>query len=137
MKHLIDFHSRNKLLILSHSQSIYRQMGKLVAAGGSMDLNDVYDQYERLLLDALKLKTTVKKNINVLLHLMGYFKKNISAAEKKEMLEIIDRYRNGLFPVVVPVTLINHYVRKYDQNYLKTQTYLHPHPISLKLRNHA
>jgi uncharacterized protein YbgA (DUF1722 family) len=72
-----------------------------------------------------------------MLHLLGYFKQQLSADEKQELLELIDQYRAGNIPLIVPVTLINHYVRKYDQPYLKTQTYLNPHPLSLKLRNHA
>jgi uncharacterized protein YbgA (DUF1722 family) len=88
-------------------------------------------------MEALRLKSTIKKNVNVLLHVMGYFKKNLSPAEKEELLEIIDEYRKGYIPLIVPVTLLNHYVRKYDQSYLKDQYYLHPHPIELKLRNHV
>jgi uncharacterized protein YbgA (DUF1722 family) len=72
-----------------------------------------------------------------MLHLLGYFKQQLSADEKQELLELIDQYRAGHIPLIVPVTLITHYVRKYDQPYLKTQTYLNPHPLSLKLRNHA
>ncbi len=137
IKHLIDFHTRNKLLILSHNQSIYRRMGKLVATGASIGVDDLYDQYELMLLDALRGNTTVKKNINVLMHLMGYFKKDISTDEKQELLDIIDQYRKSEVPLIVPTTMINHYARKYHQPYLKSQTYLHPHPVSLKLRNHA
>jgi uncharacterized protein YbgA (DUF1722 family) len=86
-------------------------------------------------MEALELKTTDKKNNNVLQHLMGYFKKQLTADEKQELLEIFDQYRRGLVPLVVPITLINHYVRKYDQPYLKMQTYLNPHPAELKLRS--
>ncbi|MBI9082492.1 MAG: DUF523 and DUF1722 domain-containing protein [Desulfobacterales bacterium] len=134
---LVDFHTRHKLLILSHSQKHYRAMGPLVAAGKSLPSAELFDQYEGILLETLALKTTVKKQINVLMHILGYFKANLSADEKQEMLEIIDRYRNGFVPLVVPVTLINHYVRKYDQPYLKQQVYLDPHPVALKLRNHV
>ncbi len=88
-------------------------------------------------MEALKLKTTVKKNINVLQHMMGYFKKQLSADEKHELLETFDQYRGGYIPLIVPLTLISHYVRKYDQPYLKQQVYLNPHPVELKLRNHA
>jgi uncharacterized protein YbgA (DUF1722 family)/uncharacterized protein YbbK (DUF523 family) len=133
---LVDFHTRQKLLILSHSPNHYRQMGKLVAGGKKMPAGDLYDQYEILLLEALKLKTTEKKQTNVLHHVMGYFKKQLSADEKAEILEIIENYRNGYVPLIVPVTLLNHFVRKYDQPYLKQQTYLNPHPAALKLRNH-
>ena len=68
---------------------------------------------------------------------MGYFKKQLSAGEKKETLELIEQYRNGYIPLIVPITLINHYVRKYKQPYLLLQTYLNPHPIALQLRNHV
>jgi uncharacterized protein YbgA (DUF1722 family) len=69
--------------------------------------------------------------------MMGYFKKDLSSDEKQELLEVIDEYREGYVPLVVPITLMNHYVRKYDQSYLKQQTYLQPHPIALQLRNHV
>ncbi|MFC1856610.1 YbgA family protein [Thermodesulfobacteriota bacterium] len=134
---LVDFHTRQKLLILSHSQSHYRTMGKLVSGGKTYRINELFAEYEKLLMEALKLKSTVKKNTNVLMHMMGHFKKQTSADEKQELLEIIDQYRDGLVPLIVPITLINHYVRKYQNTYLNAQTYLNPHPIALKLRNHA
>jgi uncharacterized protein YbgA (DUF1722 family) len=71
------------------------------------------------------------------MHMLGYFKKELSPDEKQELLEIIDHYQRGLIPLIVPVTLFLHYVRKYNQPYLKTQFYLDPHPIELKLRNHV
>lgn len=134
---LVDFHTRNKLLILSHSQKHYRLMGKLVAEGKNLLLKELYNRYEILLMAALKLKTSIKKNSNVLQHLMGYFRKQLSADEKRELLEVFEQYRLEYVPLIVPITLINHYVRKYEQPYLKQQTYLHPHPLELKLRTHV
>ena len=134
---LVAFHTCEKLLLLSHSQNHYRQMGKLVAAGKQMASDDLFNRYEQLFTEALALKTTIKKNLNVLYHLLGYFKKQLTADEKQEMLEIFERYSNGYVPLVVPLTLVNHFVRKYQQSYLAGQTYLNPHPIELKLRNHA
>jgi uncharacterized protein YbgA (DUF1722 family)/uncharacterized protein YbbK (DUF523 family) len=133
---LLEFHTQNKLLILSHNQDIYRKMGKLVAQGKSDEFPLLINNYEDLLLNVLRLPTTVKKNINVLQHIMGYFKKNLSHDEKQELLSVFDQYRSGYVPIIVPITLINHYVRKYDQPWLKTQTYLNPHPFELKLRNY-
>jgi uncharacterized protein YbgA (DUF1722 family)/uncharacterized protein YbbK (DUF523 family) len=137
MGNLVRFHTCNKLLLLSHSQNHYRQMGKLVAGGKKLPIKVAYSQYEQFLMEALELKTTIKKNSNVLQHLMGYFKKQLSADEKQELLEVFDQYRKWLVPLIVPITLINHYVRKYDQPYLKMQTYLNPHPVELKLRTHV
>ena len=92
MGKLVDFHTRNKLLILSHSQKHYRLMGKLVATGKQMPIEDLYHQYESLLMEALKLKTTIRKNSNVLQHLMGYFKKELTADEKQE-------FARGFWPI--------------------------------------
>jgi uncharacterized protein YbgA (DUF1722 family) len=85
----------------------------------------------------MRLHPTVRKHVNVLQHLLGYFKRQLSADEKQEALELVDLYRQGSVPLIVPVTLINHYVRKYGEAYLGRQHYLQPHPIELQLRNHA
>jgi uncharacterized protein YbgA (DUF1722 family)/uncharacterized protein YbbK (DUF523 family) len=135
--HLVEFHTRHKLLIMSHSPKHHELLGKLVAQIKGIPLPEFCERYQTQLMEALRLKTTIKKNVNVLLHVMGYFKKNLSPAEKEELLEIIDEYRKEYIPLIVPVTLLNHYVRKYEQPYLKEQYYLHPHPIELKLRNHV
>lgn len=134
---LVEFHTCNKLLFLSHSTSHYRSMGKLVAEAKKMKPTERKRKYVELMMAALALKTTTKKNVNVLQHIMGYFKKQLSSDEKQELLHLFDQYRNELVPLIVPITLINHYVRKYDQTYLKKQTYLNPHPLELKLRTYV
>lgn len=137
MGRLVAFHTQEKLLLLSHSPNHYRLMGKQVAEGKQQPLDRLYDEYERLFMEGLGLKTTLAKNVNVLQHIMGYFKKDLSADEKQELLDLIGDYRKGHVPLIVPVTLVNHYVRKYGQDYLARQTYLNPHPIALQLRNHV
>jgi uncharacterized protein YbgA (DUF1722 family) len=134
---LVDFHTQHKLLILSHSPKHSQLMGKIVARAKDIPLKEIYQQYQTILMEALQLKTTPKKNANVLMHMMGYFKEELSSNEKKELLEVIDHYRQEYIPLIVPITLINHYVRKYDQSYLKQQIYLNPHPLELQLRNHV
>lgn len=134
---LVVFHTCEKLLLLAHSPRHYRDMGKLVAAGKSIPLSQLYSEYEHLLVAALNLRTTPAKNVNVLQHAMGYFKKQLSPDEKQELLEIIQNYRHGTVPLIVPVTMVNHYVRKYEESYLVQQSYLNPHPLDLQLRNHV
>ena len=134
---LVAFHTEHKLLIHSHSQKHARILGKLVAEAKSIHPRKLYPQYQSVFMEALKLKTTIKKNVNVLQHMMGYFKKQLSKDEKQELLEVIEEYRQGFVPLIVPITLIKHYIRKYEQPYLKDQVYLNPHPVELKLRNHA
>ena len=134
---LVDFHSRHKLLIMAHSNEIYKQMGKLVAKAGDLEITDLYHDYIALLMKGLRLRTTVAKHVNVLQHVLGYFKKNLSTDEKQEMLSVIEGYHRRQTPLIVPITLLNHYVRKYQQPYLQQQVYLNPHPVELSLRNHV
>ena len=134
---LVKFHTKHKMLILSHSPWHHRMMGKLVAQAKGIPLKGLYKEYQKLLMEALRLKSTAKKNTNVLTHISGYFKKQLSWDEKQELFQIIDLYRQGSVPLIVPITLINHYERKYDQPYLKEQYYLHPHPLELQLRYNA
>lgn len=134
---VVDYHTRNKLLILSHSPKHYQNMGRLVAESGRMDASALKQQYENLLMEALRIKATPAKHANVLQHMLGYFKDQLTQNEKQEMLEIISSHRQGILPLIVPITLLQHYVRRFDQPYLKQQTYVHPHPLELKLRNHV
>jgi len=136
-KALVEFHTRHKLLIMSHDEKLMRQMGKLVADPEAHTPEDLFEQYRQLLLTALEHKATVRRHVNVLQHILGYFKDKLSADEKQETLETLDAYRQGHVPLIVPVTLLNHYVRKFGQPYLKEQFYLHPHPLELQLRNHV
>jgi uncharacterized protein YbgA (DUF1722 family)/uncharacterized protein YbbK (DUF523 family) len=134
---LVAFHAKHKLLILSHSTKHYQEIGRLVAGAKKVPLQKLYSEYQQQLMEGLKLKATPKKNTNVLMHMAGYFKNQLSSGEKAELLEVIELYRKNQIPLIVPVTLIKHYVRKYDQPYLKDQYYLNPHPVELQLRNHV
>ena len=134
---LMNFHADHKLLLMSHSVEILREMGRLTANPQKHDPDPVWSTYEQLLLKNLSLKTTVKKNVNVLQHILGYFKKYLSADEKQEGLEIIQQYHQNWVPLIVPLTLLGHFVRKYQPEYLLRQVYLRPHPLELKLRNHV
>jgi uncharacterized protein YbgA (DUF1722 family)/uncharacterized protein YbbK (DUF523 family) len=134
---LVNFHSDHKLLILSHSPVHYRSLGLMVAHAKERSMKALQSTYITSLMEGLRLISTPAKNSNVLHHVMGYFKKSISSGEKEELLEIIGNYRKGLIPLIVPVVLLNHYVRIYDVAYLKRQYYLNPHPLELMLRNHV
>lgn len=137
LKGLIRFHTEHKLLLMAHSPKHYQLLGKLVADTKSLPKNALLDEYSWLFFEGLAMLATNRKHTNVLQHMMGYFRKQLSSDEKAELGDIIKAYHAGIVPLIVPVTLINHYVRKYDEPYLKQQVYLNPHPYELKLRNHA
>jgi uncharacterized protein YbgA (DUF1722 family) len=88
-------------------------------------------------MEGLAYKTTTKKNVNVLYHILGYLKKDLNASEKKDILQVIDDYHKELTPLVVPLTLLRHYVNIHEIEYIKDQIYLTPHPKELMLRNHV
>lgn len=134
---LVRFHSAHKLQIMAHSPKHYSEMGRLVARGAEMDPADLARSYRGMFLEALGHHATPGRNANVLKHIAGYFRKQLEARERQELSDTVESYRTGLFPLIVPITLVNHYVLKYDDPYLKQQTYLRPHPLELKLRNHA
>jgi uncharacterized protein YbgA (DUF1722 family) len=134
---LISFHTDHKLMILSHSPKHYAALGRLVANAAKYGPEILYSDYLHTLMEGLKLSATVKKNRNVLEHMMGYFKDRLSRDEKQELKDVIEEYHKGLIPLIVPIALVRHYVRKYDEPYLKRQLYLNPHPLELMLRNHV
>jgi uncharacterized protein YbgA (DUF1722 family)/uncharacterized protein YbbK (DUF523 family) len=134
---LVAFHTSVKLLVLAHSAAHYKRLGRLVAEGKSHSLASLYDEYLQILMDGFRLDATVKKQTNVLQHILGYFKKQLSDREKEELLNCIEVYRQGRTPLLVPLALLQHYTRKYEEPYLQKQLYLHPHPLELMLRNHS
>lgn len=136
-RNLLEFHTDHKLLILTHGRTRYTEMGNLVAHAKELPLEELYKRYLHLLMEALRLRTSPAKCANVLMHMMGHFRKFLTSDERQELLEVIGRYRNRLIPLVVPVTLFRHYVRKYNVAYLERQVFLNPHPVELMLRNHV
>jgi len=134
---LVEFHGTHKLQLMAHDPQRQQQMGRLVADASKMERDALFDQYEELLVEAMREMPRIGRHANVLTHMLGYFKEELTSDEKQELLEVLDQYRDELVPLIVPVTLMQHYVRKYDEPYLKRQSYLNPHPTELKLRNHA
>jgi len=137
IRDLVAFHTEHKLLILSHSPKHFSVLGQLIAKPKQNKPEDLNAEYVNLLMECLRLVATVKKNTNVLQHIIGYFKNQLSSDDKKELLEVIENYHKGYIPLIVPIVLVKHYVRKFDEPYLGKQYYLNPHPLELMLRNHA
>ncbi len=134
---LVEFHADHKFLLLTHGRAGYTELGRLVAAAKDYRNDELFATYEKGFMAALGQRTTVKKVTDVLQHMLGFFKKQLTSDEKAEMLETITAYRSSLVPLIVPLTLIKHYVRKYEVAYLARQVYLSPYPAELMLRNHV
>lgn len=123
---LVAFHTTQKLLVMAHSIDIYREMGRLVATGSAMAKGQLLADYGSLLMKGLSLHATTRKQVNVLQHILGYFKKDLGRWEKEELLDSIEQYRQGIVPLGVPRTLLTHYAGKHNKGWLKKQSYLIP-----------
>lgn len=134
-RRLVEFHTRHKFIVLAHDDKHYRELGRLVAAAGSRGIAATGQRYITLLMQALRKPATRTRHSNVLQHLFGFFRKRLDADDKRELLGLIDRYRRGHVPLVVPITLIRHYLRRFPEPYVSGQYYLAPHPDELMLRN--
>jgi uncharacterized protein YbgA (DUF1722 family)/uncharacterized protein YbbK (DUF523 family) len=134
---VVEFHTAHKYLLLAHNPAAYARLGRLVAEIARPPRAGRLDEYGERFMRALETRATIAKHVNVLQHIMGFFKKQLSAAEKRELAGVIGDYAAGLVPLVVPITLINHYVARFEVAYVRDQIYLRPHPKELMLRNHV
>jgi len=134
---LMTFHARNKLLIQSHHETLMREMGRELAGLKAGQAAAFIPRYEAKLMRALKALATVRKHTNILQHMLGYLRDGVDDADRKELVGIIEDYHRELVPLIVPVTMLRHYVVKHGMAYLQDQYYLNPHPLEMKLRNHA
>jgi uncharacterized protein YbgA (DUF1722 family)/uncharacterized protein YbbK (DUF523 family) len=134
---LVQFHTAHKLILMAHSPDAYQKLGRLVARAGGLPQREVQRRYTHGFMTALAAIATPGRHANVLQHIAGYFKDALDSASKAELLGAIDDYRRELVPLMVPLTLVRHYVRVLDVPYLAGQLYLDPHPKELMLRNHV
>jgi uncharacterized protein YbgA (DUF1722 family) len=123
---------------MAHSPKHYTEMGRLVADAGKRDWDELTAEYGTLLMEGLAVLGTRGKHVNVLQHLMGYLKKDLSSEDKQELLGLIEDYRQGLLPLIVPLTLLKHHLNRYPvPKWVHQQVYLNPYPKELMLRNHV
>jgi uncharacterized protein YbgA (DUF1722 family)/uncharacterized protein YbbK (DUF523 family) len=134
---LVVFHGVHKLQLLSHSRRGYAELGRLVAGAVRHPRRDLSEMYQRVFMTTLTRPVTPGRHSEVMLHAACHLKRLIQAGDRDELLGAIDDHRRGIVPLVVPITLLRHHVRRHEVGYLKDQTYLDPHPRELALRNHV
>ncbi len=132
---LVSFHTRHKLLLLAHNEAAYRRLGQKVASLKGTLTAEWLDDYAAEFMAALKRKATRKRHTNVLQHVAGYFKRALDAGDREELASCIDDYREERVPLVVPMALLQHHLRRHPDPYLQGQLYFNPWPRELGLRN--
>ena len=134
---LMRFQAAEKLLVMAHRPATQQKLGQLASQAGEIERDELAERYRAMFMQALSKPAPRRSHVNVLQHIAGYFKKRLDTDEKAELGEVIDDYRDGLVPLIVPLTLVRHHVRRHRVEYLRGQTYLEPHPKELMLRNHV
>jgi uncharacterized protein YbgA (DUF1722 family)/uncharacterized protein YbbK (DUF523 family) len=135
---LMSFHERHKFLLMARNQNGMRRLGRLLGdSGKATPTDELASAYRRGLTEVLRRPATRRGHTNVLQHLAGYVSDALDPADRAELTETIERYRLGLVPLIVPLTLIRHHVRRQGVEYLQGQAYLEPHPYELMLLNHV
>jgi uncharacterized protein YbgA (DUF1722 family)/uncharacterized protein YbbK (DUF523 family) len=135
---LMRFHERHKFLLLARNQAGMRRLGRLLGASGRHDTaGELAGAYRGGLTEVMRRPPTRRGHTNVLQHMAGFVSDALDRDDREELRDTIDRYRRGLLPLIVPVTLIRHHVRRQGNAYLRDQVYLEPHPYELMLLNHV
>jgi uncharacterized protein YbgA (DUF1722 family)/uncharacterized protein YbbK (DUF523 family) len=134
---IVAFHTAHKFLLLAHSPVGSAKLGRLLGNLRSLPRAEWLARYEEGFMRALAVAATPRKHVNVLQHIVGFFKLRLSPAERRELGGLITDFAQGLVPLVVPITLINHYVARFAVSHIADQLYLSPHPKELMLRNHV
>ena len=134
---LVAFHAAHKLQLMAHSTEAYRRLGRLVAEASKAPRRALEADYSRQFMTALAEPATPRRHVNVLQHMQGYVSRALDPPQRRELEGLIEDYRRGLLPLIVPITLVRHHVNHLAVSYLEGQTYLEPHPRELMLRNHC
>ena len=137
MGDVVRFHTAHKLTLMAHKPDAYRRLGQLVASGASTPRGELQERYASEFMAALQAIATPRRHSNVLHHMLGYFKKTLDRESRAELLALIEDYAAGHVPLVVPLTLLGHHIRRGEVSYLADQVYMRPHPVELMLRNHV
>lgn len=134
-KAILDFHSRHKYQLLAHDPRQYAELGRLLADIGRYPAEQFGPLYYRAFSQALGHCASRGSHSNVLQHLAGYLKRALGADDRAELQRLIEQYRHGEVPLVVPLALLKHHFRRHPHPYIARQAYLQPHPEALGLRN--
>ena len=134
-KAVVDFHSIHKYTIMAHNPQDYAALGRVVAEGGKLPLEQLLNDYFVAFMETLKQRATRKSHTNTLMHILGYVKKSVASDERNQFLLQVEEYRRGIVPLVVPMTMLKHFVENHGSDYIRQQTYLQPYPDQLGLRN--
>ena len=110
-------------------------LGNIVGNHENLPFQELFANYEHNFKVAIAKKSSIKRNRNVLEHMAGFFKNELSRVEKESLHEQIDDYAKKIVPIITPLSTIKLYAKKQNTAYLLGQTFLEPYPKELALRS--
>jgi len=135
VKDFIEFHSSHKFMLMARGSEYYQELGRMVAGTTKKDLGVRRGRYITRFMQVMKIVSVPGRQVNVLQHIMGYLKEEISAEDKQELLASFEAYRQNQIPLITPITLLKHHLRVNPQRFIEKQHYLSPCPEQLALRS--
>ncbi len=127
---LVNFHSKYKYLLMTYSQKHLKELGKIVA-DGKIPFEEKFLRYKAIFYDAFLRKPSEKKHVNTLLHIMGHFSKKLNQMEKRHLLDLIEKFKNGKVQLNVITELLKSLSYRFENEYILLQKYLSPYPDEL------
>ena len=128
---LIQFHTANKLMLAAHSQKESKIMGKIVANRENLKFAEQAQLYRNHLAEALKRPSKYTSKVNVLMHSLGYFSDELSHDEKAYFLQNIERYKERRMPFSALLAMLQSWIARFGEDYLRNQTFFEPFPDDL------
>ena len=128
---LVQFQTENKLLFLAYNQILMREMGRIVANPSKLRFEQIIQDYEVKLSKLLEKPPNYTAHVNVLMHALGYFSKELKSEEKAYFLDQLEAYRAGWIPLFILISLFKSWIIRFDVDYLKKQAYFSPYPEKL------
>lgn len=135
IRNVMHFHAQHKYIYMSHNQILAKALGSWLAQAEGLKAETLLDEYLEKMMVILKSKATRKNHVNTLQHIQGYLKSSINSDDKAELLDVINQYREGFLPLIVPITLLRHHFRRFPHEYITDSFYMKPHPKELMLLN--
>jgi uncharacterized protein YbgA (DUF1722 family)/uncharacterized protein YbbK (DUF523 family) len=135
LKDIQKFHAQHKYILMSHDQKQAKELGSLLAQSSDQPVSQLAETYLEKMMITLKKIATRENHMNTLQHIQGYLKKDIDKDDKAELVGTFTDYKNGLLPLIVPITLLRHHFRKHPNEYITQSYYMSPYPGELMLLN--
>lgn len=123
---LTGFQARYKYSLMARAPR--PELGRLLAERGTLGTEELAGRYFAGLMRVLEKPASRGGHANVLMHLQGYLRPHLDAAQKRILGEAIEDYRRGGLALAVPRGLLAEHFLRHPHPHVMRQAYLWPFP---------